>query len=174
MSDKISHMTNRRKLMHAPTFSTLLVHVPLPFLASLASAQTGELRTGAAALADWKIDAPGVRRHIKPSDLPAPKAGKDAEASVAKNAKVVEPPQCLPRGRRIRKRRRAGRELTIRHRQPAIGLMKRREVANSESAPVGIQPRRPANGPAQGRQRWSVRPRLRLRPYPRARALKRH
>jgi hypothetical protein len=24
-----------------------------------------EVRTGAAALADWKADAPGVRRHIK-------------------------------------------------------------------------------------------------------------
>jgi glucose/arabinose dehydrogenase len=79
--------------MHAPTFSTLLAHVPLAFLVSLASAQTGEVRTGAAALADWKADAPGVRRHIKPSDLPAPKATKDGEASVAKPAKVVEPPQ---------------------------------------------------------------------------------
>jgi len=27
--------------MHVPTFSTLLVHVPLVFLASLATAQTG-------------------------------------------------------------------------------------------------------------------------------------
>jgi glucose/arabinose dehydrogenase len=79
--------------MQAPTLSTLLLHIPLVFLASLASAQTGELRTGAAALADWKADAPGVRRHIKPSDLPAPKAAKDAEASSAKTAKVVEPPQ---------------------------------------------------------------------------------
>ena len=36
--------------MHAATFSKLLVHVPLVFLASVASAQTGEVRTGAAAL----------------------------------------------------------------------------------------------------------------------------
>jgi glucose/arabinose dehydrogenase len=62
-------------------------------LASLASAQTGEVRTGAAALADWKVDAPGVRRHIKPSDLPAPPTGTDPEKSIAKPAKVVKPAQ---------------------------------------------------------------------------------
>jgi len=37
--------------MHASMRPTLLVHIPLFFLASLASAQTGEVRTGAAALA---------------------------------------------------------------------------------------------------------------------------
>jgi glucose/arabinose dehydrogenase len=69
-------------------------------LASLASAQTGELRTGAAALADWKADAPGVQRHIKPSDLPAPPAARaaDAEKSIASNAKVIDPPKgALPK-----------------------------------------------------------------------------
>jgi glucose/arabinose dehydrogenase len=78
---------------------TLLV-VPMVLLSSLASAQTAEVRTGAAALADWKADAPGVRRHIKPSDLPAPPPVRstDAEKSVASNAKVVEPPQgALPK-----------------------------------------------------------------------------
>jgi glucose/arabinose dehydrogenase len=78
--------------MQAPTFSTLLIHVPLVLAASLASAQTGGARTGAAALADWKVDAPGVRRHIKPSDLPPPVTGRDPEGSVASNAKIVEPP----------------------------------------------------------------------------------
>jgi glucose/arabinose dehydrogenase len=83
--------------MHSHKLLTLLVHVPMVLLASLASAQTPEVRTGAAALADWRVDAPGVRRHIKPSDLPAPAraAGSDLdpEASVASPAKVVEPPQ---------------------------------------------------------------------------------
>jgi glucose/arabinose dehydrogenase len=79
--------------MHAFVRATLLVHVPLLFLASLASAQTGEVRTGAAALAGWKADAPGVRRHIKPSDVPAPKAAQDPEKSIGSNVKVVEPPQ---------------------------------------------------------------------------------
>ena len=84
--------------VHAPMFSTLLVHIPLVLLASLASAQTGEVRTGAAALADWKADAPGVRRHIKPSDLPAPPTGTDAEKSVARTVKVVKPAQgALPK-----------------------------------------------------------------------------
>ena len=74
----------------------LLGHVPMILLASLASAaQTGDLRTGAAALAGWKVDGPGVRRLIKPSDLPAPPPAKsaDAEKSVASNVKVVDPPQ---------------------------------------------------------------------------------
>jgi len=81
--------------MRASSLPVLLVSVPLLCSASLASAQGTEVRTGAAAIDDnWKTDAPGVRRHIKPADLPAAKmAGKDPEASVAKNAKVVEPPQ---------------------------------------------------------------------------------
>jgi glucose/arabinose dehydrogenase len=84
--------------MHAPTISTLLVHVPVVLLASLASAQTGEVRTGAAAFADWMVDAPGVRRLIRPSDLPAPKTAADPEASIANNAKVIDPPQgALPK-----------------------------------------------------------------------------
>jgi hypothetical protein len=80
--------------MRTSTLPVLLVSVPLLCSASLASAQDTKVRTGAAAIDDnWKTDAPGVRRHIKLSDLPAPKmAGKDPEASVAKSAKVVEPP----------------------------------------------------------------------------------
>ena len=51
-------------------------------------------RTGASALDDWRGDAPGVRRHIKLSDLPAPvMSGTDPEASVAKPAELVAPPQ---------------------------------------------------------------------------------
>jgi glucose/arabinose dehydrogenase len=79
--------------MHASKLSKILPPVPLLLLASLASAQTREVRTGAAALVDWKTDAPGVRRHIMPSDLPPPPEGQGPEASVASNAKVVEPPQ---------------------------------------------------------------------------------
>ncbi len=84
--------------MNASTFSTLLLNLPLIFLTSVASAQTGEVRTGAAALDAWKADAPGVRRHIKPSDLPAPPIGTEPEKSVGKNVKVVNPPQgALPK-----------------------------------------------------------------------------
>ncbi|HJW54326.1 MAG TPA: PQQ-dependent sugar dehydrogenase [Burkholderiaceae bacterium] len=86
--------------MQAPTLSTLLLPVPLVFAASLACAQTGEVRTGTAAFASWKVDAPGVRRLIKPSDLSAPPPVKssDAEKSIASNATVVDPPQgALPK-----------------------------------------------------------------------------
>ena len=79
--------------MRASKVSTLLVHVPMVLWASLASAQTGDVRTGASAFADWTVDAPGVRRLIRPSDLPAPKAAQDPEASIGKNAKVIDPPQ---------------------------------------------------------------------------------
>jgi hypothetical protein len=84
--------------MRAPTISTLLVHVPMLVLASLASAQSGQIRTGAEALADWKADGPGVRRLIKPSDLPPPLERTDAERSIASNAEVIEPPSgALPK-----------------------------------------------------------------------------
>ena len=80
------------------TFSMLLVYVALVFVASPASAQPGEVRTGAAALDAWTADAPGVGRHIKPSDLPAPPTGTAPEKSVGKTAKVVQPPQgALPK-----------------------------------------------------------------------------
>jgi len=92
--------------MQGRTLPIFLIHVPLVLLASLACTQTGEVRTaaagatgtaatagkvltGAAALGDWTSDAPGVRRHIKPSDLPAPEAARDPEGSVASTAKVI-------------------------------------------------------------------------------------
>jgi glucose/arabinose dehydrogenase len=88
--------------MHTPRHATRLAplaHVRLVLLASLACAsQTGNVRTGTAALGDWRGDAPGVRRHLKPSDLPAPATGADPEASIARNAKVIERPQgALPK-----------------------------------------------------------------------------
>ncbi|HEX6177945.1 MAG TPA: hypothetical protein VF057_06265, partial [Thermoanaerobaculia bacterium] len=58
------------------------------------------VRSGAAVLGDdWKTDAPGVRRLIRPSDLPTPAMpGSDPEASVASPAKVVGRPQgTMPR-----------------------------------------------------------------------------
>ena len=60
--------------------------------ASLAAAQTGETRTGTAALDSWKADAPGVRHHIKPSDLPAPTV-TDPETPLGASVKVIERPQ---------------------------------------------------------------------------------
>ncbi len=84
--------------MKAPILSTLLVHVSLAVLFLAGCAQTREVRTGSAALTDWKSDAPGVRRHIKPSDVPAPATGADPEKSIASKAEVVQPPQgALPK-----------------------------------------------------------------------------
>jgi glucose/arabinose dehydrogenase len=59
-----------------------------------ALAQTADVRTGSAAYGDWRSDAPGVRRHICPSDLPAPKLGTDTEEpDYQSRPKVVAPPQ---------------------------------------------------------------------------------
>jgi glucose/arabinose dehydrogenase len=79
------------KYVRALTIPALLTAVPL-CLVSLSSAQSGQVRTGAAAFDDWKADAPGVRRHISPADVPSPVTGKDPEGSIASTAKVVAPP----------------------------------------------------------------------------------
>ena len=72
--------------------------IPTICLASPALSQSGEPLTGAAALGDWRSDAPGVRRHIRASDVPAPATGTDPEKSVGSNAKVVPAPQgALPK-----------------------------------------------------------------------------
>ena len=41
----------------------------------------GPILTGAAAFGDWRTDAPGVRRHIQPNDLPPPYASRSASNS---------------------------------------------------------------------------------------------
>lgn len=101
--------------MRASTLTTLSVHLPLLLLTSMACSNTGgtrtggvgetglpapsEIRTGASAFGDWRDDAPGVRRLIRPSDLPTPEmTDSDPEASVARLADVVAPPQgAVPR-----------------------------------------------------------------------------
>lgn len=65
--------------------------------ASLAGAQSTEVLTGKAALAGWNTDAPGVRRHIKPADLPTPTA-TEPEKSSGSPAKIVARPEgALPK-----------------------------------------------------------------------------
>jgi len=58
-----------------------------------------EAVAGDTAFGDWRSDDPGVRHHIRMSDLPAPTmAGSDPEVSIAKFAQVVAPPQgAMPR-----------------------------------------------------------------------------
>jgi hypothetical protein len=48
--------------------STVLVSFPL----AVASVHAQEVRTGVDAFGTWESDAPGVNRHIRPTDLPAP------------------------------------------------------------------------------------------------------
>ena len=87
--------------MQSRRFLKLFVPLSIVVLASLAFSQSIELRTGATAVRDdWKSDNPGVRRLIKPSDLPAPPpaTAADGEKSVANIVKLVEPPQgALPK-----------------------------------------------------------------------------
>ncbi len=65
---------------------------------SLALAQTGELRTGPDALTGWKSDAPGVRRLIKVTDLPASVTPTDPEVSAGKPINIVaRPKDALPK-----------------------------------------------------------------------------
>jgi glucose/arabinose dehydrogenase len=64
------------------------------WLLSCTAAMADEVRTGAAAFGDWRSDAPGVRRHITPQDLPPPKQGTQAEEPDLKNrSNVVAQPQ---------------------------------------------------------------------------------
>ncbi len=81
-----------KKQSRAPTLWALLLAVPLVSLVSFSSAQTAQVRTGVDAFTDWKVDAPGVRRHIRPADVPAPITDRDPEGSVASNVKAVSPP----------------------------------------------------------------------------------
>ena len=77
--------------MRTPMLSTCLVSLAVLAFTPSVQAQEQALQTGSAALSDWKADAPGVRRHIRPADIPAPVMGADPEKSMAKPAKVVQP-----------------------------------------------------------------------------------
>jgi glucose/arabinose dehydrogenase len=68
------------------------ISLSLICLTSPALSQSGDVRTGTAAFVDWQSDAPGVRRHIRPSDLPTPTTGTDAEAPDFRSVpRVVQP-----------------------------------------------------------------------------------
>jgi glucose/arabinose dehydrogenase len=71
----------------------VLITVPFACLFALASAQTGHVRTGATTFEGWKSDAPGVRRHIRPSDLPPAVTGQDPEGSIGNTADVTDSPR---------------------------------------------------------------------------------
>jgi glucose/arabinose dehydrogenase len=59
--------------------------------AALAAGSDATLRSGTAAFGDWRADAPGVRRLIRPADLPTPYATR----STANGASLAAPPANL-------------------------------------------------------------------------------
>lgn len=84
--------------MQQPTPFAIRALLPITLLAQ-AACSTAPIRTGQSAFTDWRADAPGVRYHITPSDLPTPTmTGSDPEASIAQPAEVVPaPPGVMPR-----------------------------------------------------------------------------
>ena len=74
--------------------STVLAALPL-VLVSLASLHAQEVRTGAGAFGTWEGDAPGVSRHIRPSDLPPPTHHQNdpEEPDFKRMPKVVAAPE---------------------------------------------------------------------------------
>src|SRR5438067_6011396 len=77
-------MPNRGTFSTSP-FVTLLIFgfIVVPAVA----AEPGTLLTGKAAMADWKSDAPGVRRKISVTDLPVP----------GSNVLAINPPRVAQR-----------------------------------------------------------------------------
>jgi glucose/arabinose dehydrogenase len=77
-----------------PAPVTIIAAIAIYLLAALANAQSpsafggNAVFEGKAAYGDWRSDVPGIRRHIKSSDLPAPYASPSMANSVA----VVEMP----------------------------------------------------------------------------------
>jgi glucose/arabinose dehydrogenase len=87
---------------------TLAVLGSLPLaIVWVASVYGQEVRTGGAAFGTWEVDAPGLGRHIRPTDLPAPSLTQnDPEAPDFENmAKVVAAPEgkmpAVPQGFRV-------------------------------------------------------------------------
>jgi hypothetical protein len=73
--------------------STILMSLPMAIVL-LAPAHAEEVRTGADAFGTWEGDAPGVRRHIRPADLPpAMNEGDPEKPDYERLPKVVDAPQ---------------------------------------------------------------------------------
>lgn len=80
----------RAKIMRA---SAVLASVSL-LLVSQSAVHAQQVRTGADAFGSWEDDAPGVRRHIEPGDLPPPNnSGDPEEPDFERMPNVVEAPQ---------------------------------------------------------------------------------
>lgn len=80
--------------MRASIFSALLL---LALATSTSYGQTREVRTGTDALVGWTVDAPGVRRHIKSSDLLTPVATEPEKSSGSPVKIIPRPEGVLPK-----------------------------------------------------------------------------
>lgn len=82
-------------MRHAALLSVILV----TSLFTPALSQEPRVRTGTAAFGGWEGDAPGVRRHITPSDIPVPRTTADAERPDVQNRPDVatRPSGAVPR-----------------------------------------------------------------------------
>jgi hypothetical protein len=73
--------------------STILMSLPMAIVL-LAPVHAEEVRTGADTFGTWEGDAPGVRRHIRPADLPpAMNEGDPEKPDYERLPKVVDAPQ---------------------------------------------------------------------------------
>jgi glucose/arabinose dehydrogenase len=64
--------------------------------APLAAQNAGDVLQGRAAFGDWRADAPGTRRHIRPADLPAPQPAQSVANTVRIVPRTVEKPRVPP------------------------------------------------------------------------------
>ena len=81
----------RQWLAAVAALAILLPALP-PAVGAEEAAPAGAVRIGAAAFGDFSSDAPGVRRLIRPSDLPPPHATR----SVSNGARLVRRPAEVP------------------------------------------------------------------------------
>ena len=61
-------------------------------------ASAEEVKTGKAAFGDWRQDAPGVRRHIRPGDLPEPEMQEFVRNRADKAARKPDAKPKVPKG----------------------------------------------------------------------------
>ena len=80
--------------------TTILVSILLDLAGAqvLLAAGSNSVLIGKAAYGDWKSDAPGIRRHIKASDLPAPYASNSAANSAVVVGKPADARLNVPSG----------------------------------------------------------------------------
>lgn len=82
--------------------TAVLISADLPGGQSLSALAANPVLEGTAAYGDWKSDAPGIRRHIRMSDLPLPYASSSATNDPAVVQKPAEARLSAPPGFEVR------------------------------------------------------------------------